>query len=62
MEETCYAGDFVIFDDDLREEFQTTAEYDIMNHFVLVDSQHGITEDNIKAAFNIFKRGEIWKA
>lgn len=52
----------MIFDDDLREEFQTTAEYDIMNHFVLVDSQHGITEDNIKAAFNIFKRGEIWKA
>jgi len=51
----------VIFDDDLREGFQTTAEYDIMNHFVFVDSQHGITEDNIKEAFEIFKRGDSWK-
>lgn len=33
-----------------------------MNHFIYVDSQHGITEDNIKMAFDIFKRGEIWKA
>lgn len=61
IQESCYAGDFVIFDDDLREGFQDAIEYDIMNHFVLVDSQHGITEDNIKEAFEIFKRGDPWK-
>lgn len=50
LEETDFSGNFVIFDDDLREEFQTTAEYGIMNNFILVDSQHGITDDDIKTA------------
>lgn len=43
---------YVIFDDDLREGFQTS---EFKHNFVLTDGKTGINDDNIEAALNILK-------
>ena len=50
-----FNGEFVIFDDDLREAFMLTDEYGIKDHYVHVDSQHGITDENIRTAMAILR-------
>lgn len=49
---------FVIFDDDLREQFQNTHDYGIKDHFILVDTANGITEYDISKAKDILNSKE----
>lgn len=44
---------YVIFDDDVKEQFQNTCEYGIRDHFILVDNAVGITEYDIDKAKDI---------
>ena len=53
FEETDFKGNFVIFDDDLREKFHTTHDYHISEHFVLTDIEKGLTDGNIEQAKKI---------
>lgn len=53
FEDTDFKGKFVIFDDDLREEYQTTGEYNISKHFILTNREFGITEEDIEKAKQI---------
>lgn len=39
-----HIDNFVVFDDDLTERFQDIDEYNIKDHFILVDRQVGLTD------------------
>ena len=45
--------DFVVFDDDLTERFQDIDEYNIKDHFILVDRQVGLTDLDCQKATDI---------
>ena len=53
LNKTGYTGSFVIFDDDLHENYQNKTEFNIKDKFVFIDSRFGITDDNLKTAKNI---------
>lgn len=46
---------FVIFDDDLREDLDKTYEYHIKDHFILTNVQTGLTDDDIAKAREILR-------
>jgi len=48
-----FTGDFVIFDDDPKENYQFTYQYKINEKFILVDNRYGITDGDIKIAEKI---------
>jgi len=48
-----FNGNFVIFDDDPRENFQTTHDYGICDHFIKCNSDFGITSKDTEAAMEI---------
>ena len=53
IEEHDDIDNFVIFDDDEREQYQSTYEYGIKDNFILVDIANGITEYDISKAKDI---------
>ena len=53
-----FDGEFVILDDDKREGFQNTFEYDINNHFILTNPEWGLTNSDVEKAVEILN-GEI---
>lgn len=55
INEQSYTGNFVIFDDDLREGYQKTNEFDIKYRFVFVSSKYGIIDDDLDKAKDILK-------
>lgn len=59
LNETSYDGNFVIFDDDAREGYQTTDDFGIKNKFVSIDSRFGITEKDLKEAKEILRNNGI---
>lgn len=52
---TGYNGKFVIFDDDLCENYQNTLDFDIKNKFILVNSEIGISDNDLKQAKQILE-------
>lgn len=48
-----FNGSFVIFDDDINEQFQNTIDFKINDKFILIDNNTGITDDNLKTALSI---------
>ena len=53
FEENDFKGGYVIFDDDLREEYHLTYEYGIKEHFIHTDMINGLTRDNLIQAKEI---------
>lgn len=56
LEEHDDIDNFVIFDDDKREQYQNTYEYGIKDSFILVDTANGITEYDISRAKDILSK------
>ena len=56
IEEHDDIDNFVIFDDDEREQYQSTYEYGIKDNFILVDIANGITEYDISKAKDILSK------
>lgn len=48
-----FDGKFVIFDDDKREGFESTTDYNINKNFILTDPEWGLTNDDIEKAVEI---------
>ena len=48
-----HIDNFVVFDDDLTERFQDIDEYNIKDHFILVDRQVGLTDLDCQKATDI---------
>lgn len=59
LEDFKHVPDFVVFDDDLREGFQTTFDYGICNKFILTDPKLGLTMTDVNAAIDKFKEQAI---
>ena len=53
-----WKGNYVVFDDDLDENFHLTTDHGIRNHFVKCDERYGINLKNIEEANQILK-GDI---
>ena len=58
LKETSYTGKFVIFDDDFKEQFQNTSDFGIMDMFIHINPQYGITDDDILKAKRILTNDE----
>jgi hypothetical protein len=56
LNKTGYTGSFVIFDDDLHENYQNKTEFNIKDKFIFIDSRFGITDNNLKTAKNILDK------
>ena len=56
LEEHDDIDSFVIFDDDEREQFQSTCDFKIKKHFVFIDNVDGITEYDIDRAKEILNK------
>lgn len=48
-----FNGKFAIFDDDLKEQFQNTVDYDINKKFIHINPQTGITTSDLESAKRI---------
>lgn len=53
-----FKGNFVIFDDDSRENYQNTTDYNIHRHFVFTTMDIGLTEGHLEHAREILNRKE----
>lgn len=57
-----FRGGYVIFDDDLNEQIQSTHDFHICDHFIHTNIEFGVTDDDLMKAKNIVNHNFLLSA